>query len=229
MARFYLGYLRFMKGQIHGESEVIELSQEFARNLRVPIKVQSFAPIERPNSRYYSVLLTRSPHGQLATYSPTVHDRYRGRRYSEPVSELPLATSLQEQAIAGVKLNELSGSITLLMDEKSRVIATIPGLTYESLWTLDFTFVSHFENAVRGAHDLPLGNSELIRSDWTLLEYEAPQGLDMTRPYLHLFAHNPNYRIRQLTQERGVISVFGGNLREQIEHAVDYMESVITE
>lgn len=229
MPRFYLGYLRFMKDRVRGEAEVIELAREYSRILRVPIEIEVMTAGVRPKGAYYSVLLTRSPHGQVITYNPTKHDRYRGRRYISPVLEDEISISIQEQALAEVKRLDTNGTFTCFFDLELKLVSIETGLTFESLWTLDFAAISHFENAVRGANDLPLGNSEMFRKDWLVLEYEAPHGLDMTKPYLHLFAHNPNYRIKQLTVNRGVVSTFGKELLQQVQHAVDYLEGVIDE
>jgi 5-(carboxyamino)imidazole ribonucleotide synthase len=218
-----------MKGRVLGEPDIVELAREFSRILRVPIEVHTIVSPLRSDSTYLSILAVRSPQGQVATYTPSQHGRYRGRRYAKPILMESTSVNLQERALFEIKERNIQGSLTLLFDESENFLELIPGITFESLWTLDFSFISHFENAVRAAHDLPLGNSEMVRNDWLLMEYEAPLGLDMTHPYLHLFAHNPNYRIKQLTANSGVVSVFGKSLEEQAEHAVDYLEGFIDE
>jgi hypothetical protein len=87
-----------------------------------------------------------------------------------------------------------------------------------------------FENAVRSANQLPLGRTELLTQDFLVINFDAPRNLDMTAPFLHLFAHEPGYRIVKAASHSGYVALAGeNNLFEKVCHAVDYLEGVINE
>jgi hypothetical protein len=104
------------------------------------------------------------------------------------------------------------------------------GLGEEVLWSVTFSITSVLENALRASHKLPLGSPEQIEINWTIGRFDAPQHLDMQTPYLHLFAHEPRYRIRKLSSHSGYVALSNSsNLEEEVIHAIDYLEGVINE
>lgn len=219
-----------MSPVIRGRPGVIEFCQPAAARLGLEVEIEN---CERPTfskTSYLAVAITRSPHGQVVTYPATFHEHYRGRLSSRLLADQSVGARLQELTIEQIHHLGLMGSSTLIFDESLEVIEIIQGVSDESLWTLDFAYVSQFENEVRAAHDLPLGASNPMISDWFAMAYSAPLNLDMKSPYLHLFAHDPRYKIHQLSTHSGIILTSGGlGVEERIRHAVDYLEGVINE
>jgi hypothetical protein len=110
------------------------------------------------------------------------------------------------------------------------LISIQEGLGEEVLWSVTFSITSVFENALRAAHKLPLGSPEQLEVNWIFARFDAPQHLDMQTPYLHLFAHEPRYRIRKLSSHSGYVALSNSsNLEEEVIHAIDYLEGVINE
>lgn len=68
-------------------------------------------------------------------------------------------------------------------------------------------------------------------ASWMTLEFSAPVDLDMFRTYLHLCARNPGYKFHHYDSHSGVIFLSGEErkIREDLQHAVDYLEGVINE
>ena len=218
-----------MAVRIEVERGLARFIPPIAERLGLPINLEETQPPDRP-AKYICVSLARSPHNQIVSY-PAIVGSLRGRNYNfQLLKSDDRSADLQSQSIALLQKRLGLCSANFIFDESGRFLNEFPGLTRESLWTLEFAYTSHFENALRAAHDLPLGSVDLIKGPWYLLEFQAPSHLDMFKPYLHLFAHDPRYRIMKLSEFTGFVALAGdGDLISSAEHAVDYLEGIIDE
>ena len=219
-----------MSESLQCQPQLASLVRPIAENLgRKPILVD--IEVSFPAPAYSSITAIYSPHKQSVSYQLVDHVLYRERLLTKP-SEL--AQDLQERAQVEVnrRLTELpTGAIyNFRFNTMGEFIEQQAGVTEESLWTLDTTVISTLENAVRALYDLPLGDSAPTLENWRTLIFQVDPKFDMWRPYLHLFAHNPRYKIHKFTSHSGFMSVSGKNdLTESIIHGVDYLEGVISE
>ena len=184
-------------------------------------------------SPYLSIHFARSEHGQRAIWPIVSHSKYRERLLTTPANTL--TGEIREKVISGIQeiLNSLSwqGSGLARFNDSGEFIDVIRGCQRESMWTLDTSITSQFENEVRSSFNLPLGDISMRDASWMTLEFSAPTELDMFRPYLHLCARNPGYKFHHYDSHSGVIFLSGEEreIREDLEHAVDYLEGVINE
>jgi hypothetical protein len=219
-----------MSESLQCQPQLASLVRPIAENLGLkPL----FADIDVtfPAKAYSSITAIYSPHKQSVSYQLVDHILHRERLFTKP-SEL--AQDLQKRAQVEVNRRLLdlpTGAIyNFRFNTMGEFIEQQGGVTEESLWTLDTTVISALENAVRGLYDLPLGDSAAILENWRALTFKVDPKLDMQRPYLHLFAHNPRYKIYKFTSHSGFMSVSGkGNLTDSIIHGVDYLEGEINE
>ncbi len=225
-----MGYLRDMSGLIRGAAGIIEQCDFYAKKLGLQITLESKVASAPPCEEYLSVAAARTLSGQIVTYGAVHHRTHRGRLLTSSTIDDLVSESLQVSAISVLKESVVIGASAIRFTSTGELIDISEGLTRESLWTLYYSYISQFENAVRAAHDLPLGAPEKTSTNFAVMEYSAPQELDMQSPYLHLFAHDPMYIIRQFTSHTGIVGVCGeGDLFTKIIHAVDYLEGVINE
>lgn len=212
------------------QSHLVKLLPPVAENLGLDIEISKVAP--RPlEINFVSISAAISPHRQVVAYRAADHSRYRERLMTSP-SSLPLSRQEELQHLVNSELLKLSPgqSYTFRFTSDGTFIDFESGITEESLWTIDFAKIGILENAIRASHDLPLGESLSVIEDWRTLSFEANPSLDMKRPYLHLFAHNPRYRIHKFSSHSGFMSVSGsGDLTESISHAIDYLEGIVNE
>jgi hypothetical protein len=199
-------------------------------NLGLTIKLEESEKRELLASPYYSIFAAQSPHRQTISYPVARHEVRRGRLLSM-TSDRKEVDSVTLQLVVNQELEKLSpGSYLFRFSENGELINVGEVFSDESLWTLAYSQTSTLENTVRAAHDLPLGSSESLVENWQTIIYQAPAHLDMQKPYLHLFAHNPKYKLFRFTSHHGVIMVSGaGGLYEEITHAGDYLEGVVNE
>ena len=148
-----------MRRVVRGSSGIVNFCSTYATQLGLEIEIESIERISRLANDYLSVALTRTRHGQVATYAPATHKFYRERLCSQPVLDLDISARLQEIAISAIDQREIIGSALVRFTNSMEVIDVNAGLHPETLWTLDFAYISAFENEVRAAYDLPLGNS----------------------------------------------------------------------
>jgi hypothetical protein len=203
-----------------------------AAALRLALEIKVIEGEEKsPRSEHLSIAAVRSSKNQLVTYPIVAHEYYRNRLLTFPAQlDLKFASRLQEVVNEEVMRLELFGESVFYFDLKGALIQTQRGVTSQTLWSEIFAVTRFSENVVRAAWDLPLGIGEMIENEWLLGSFAAPENLDMTHPYLHLFAHQPKYRIQKLTSHRGFVALSNSlNLREEIIHAIDYLEGVINE
>ena len=212
------------------EADVAQLLFESAKNLGLVVEVKEIA-VPLSNGEFFSVTAVRSSTNQLVTYPVTFNKFHRDRLITLPTSEaLTKGKTFQEIVNEQVKTLNLYGANTFIFEKTGELKTIHEGIGKIALWSELFSVTSIFENAVRAAFQLPLGTSELIERDWILGCFSAPQHLDMQSPYLHLFAHQPKYRIRKLSTHSGFVALSNSaNLEMELIHAIDYLEGVISE
>lgn len=190
------------------------------------------------------VQVARSPHGQVATWAPTLIEKNnrngdRGRSSHMAIAPAPnfaeeLLISIQSQAlnIAG----EL-GAIGILSIEFAPSEASWKPINLQlapskfGLWTLYGAVTSQFEQHLRAILDLPLGNTSM-QSRWTVFsELDKGSKEDMYRPYLHLMARNPAMKFWQGGSENFMV-ISGDDLeylKAEAHHADAYFKGEIDE
>ena len=195
--------------------------------------------------RELSIMIARSPHDQVATWVVTETIQREGicTETISPAPNLSDATAFSAQQIAmaiaqhiglvgvmAVELFDVGG--TLLINE----IALRPHNSGH--WSIEGATTSQFEQHIRAVLDLPLGSTALL-AEWTVMgNVLGGEKSDLFRPYLHLFARDPELKVHNYGKEVrpgrkvGHVTVTGSNLeqlRERVQHAVDYMSGVISE
>ena len=220
-----------MTPSLYGEKDLIDYLQWPMKSLGIFLTPRVVDRKSISEENFFSIHYAFSQHKQLSLWGITEHSFYRGRLMSKPRSN---DKSEVDEYIVGQVQSHLStsedfGSGLFRFTTGGELIDHHRGVHRESMWTLDFSYTSQFENELRGVLDLPLGNVSR-EFDWMTLEFSAPDTLDMVHPYLHLSARNPRYKFHHYGPFHGIVTVSGnGNLREDLEHAVDYLEGVITE
>ena len=212
------------------ESELLPILDIAVRRLGLSVVPRSIAQ-RFPEFSYQSIAVSRTTLNQIVTYPVVAHSNYRGRLATTPAKLTELEQKeLQHQAIEAIGKRNLLGSYLIRFNSTGNLLEVLEGVTSEGLWSQEFSATSIFENAVRATFDLPLGNSEMTQLDWALINFSAPPKLDMKQPFLHLFAHDPNYRIQKFSSHTGYVAITGkSDLWAKATHAVDYLEGVIEE
>jgi 5-(carboxyamino)imidazole ribonucleotide synthase len=195
--------------------------------------------------RELSIMIARSPHNQVSTWvvTETVQSDGICTETISPAPALTDATAFSAQQIAmsiaeqigligvmAVELFDVGG--TLLINE----IALRPHNSGH--WTIEGSKTSQFEQHIRAVLDLPLGNTALT-ANWAVMgNVLGGQKSDLFRPYLHLFARDPELKVHNYGKEVrpgrkvGHVTVTGEQLeelRERVHHAVDYISGLISE
>jgi hypothetical protein len=196
--------------------------------LKAKTRIISIAPTP---GEFFSLSTVRSGTDQVVTYPLVLHKYHRNRMLTLPARKSSdFEQNLQEIVNEKVKVLGLFGPNTFAFNGRGELISIQEGLGEEVLWSVTFSITSVFENALRAAHKLPLGSPEQLEVYWIFARFDAPQHLDMQTPYLHLFAHEPRYRIRKLSSHSGYVALSNSsNLEEEVIHAIDYLEGVINE
>jgi hypothetical protein len=177
------------------------------------------------------VVAISSARTQFASYPAIRVSTHRNRTAISPSeSSEELLKNLQILVNERVRIDELNGVATFLFSLDGELIQVRDQIGIESIWSLEYASTSVFENAIRAAKALPLGITDLINQRWLVMNFDAPRELDMTQPFLHLFAHEPGYRINKSSSHLGYVALQGDKeLFEKVSHAVDYLEGVINE
>ena len=183
--------------------------------------------------QYFSLHTARSATGQTSLTSITHHRRYRQRLVSAPATflESTFAQSIMQKAQEQLAIQDWFGSATIRFNHNGEFFDLTRGVQRESIWTIDYSVTSAFENEVRAVHDLPLGDVSARTNNWMTIEFDAPRDLDMIHPYKHLMARNLRFKFHHYDSHIGVISLSDESvdLWEDLTHAVDYLEGVINE
>lgn len=196
-------------------------------------------------SRELAIMVARSPHGQAATWAPTLTVQNDGicTMTVTPVPDisddlavrastiaLAIAEGVNLVGVMAVELFEVDGE--LIVNE----LAMRPHNSGH--WTIDGSVTSQFEQHLRAVLDLPLGDTALT-GEWAVMgNVLGGEKSDMYRPYLHLMARTPALKFHHYRKEVrpgrkiGHVTLIGDNLsflQDEISHAVDYLSGAIDE
>jgi phosphoribosylaminoimidazole carboxylase (NCAIR synthetase) len=218
---------------VYSSPEIKEYFRPILRELAIDLTIEE-SEIKKINlDHYYSIQVSRSMQGQVALWPTIKHSRRGNRLLSEPTrnsSQSRLEESFQIKALSFIDNEKIFGSGLLVFSDNEEVPLFCKGTQPESFWTLDFSETNQWENSVRAALNFPLGLTTYTHLNWLTSEFEIPHDLDIHQPFLHLYARNSLYKIRFLRGNYGIVSVSGrGDLREEVNHAVDYLEGTIEE
>lgn len=184
-----------------------------------------------PNDEHLAVVAINSAQTQLATYPAISVAKLRNRVVVKPAQATDeLLKNIQIAVNERAKSSNQSGVATYRFTLNGKLIEVSDVISIDSIWSLEYAQTSVFENAVRSANQLPLGKTELLNQNFLVMNFDVSQNLDMTAPFLHLFAHEPGYRIVKSSSHSGYVALSGETkLFEKVSHAVDYLEGVINE
>lgn len=184
-----------------------------------------------------SVAVARSPHGQASSWAPTLMS---GTTTITPVPNLKteIHEKLQASAFEIAERINLVGVISVkyqLIKDNFRIFDLDIGIVQNCMWTLNGSVTNIFEQYLRSALDLPLGDTSLISENIVSGQISNGSKKDMYRPYLHLMARSPKLKFFQYRNDpeldiNGHISISGENLEvliEEIQHAQDYFSGSI--
>ena len=192
-----------------------------------------------------AVMVARSPHGQAATWPPTLTMQRDGIciQTITPAPDLSDTLKISAQEIA-LKIADLIGlvgvmAIELFVVGDRLVINELAARPHNSgHWSIEGSVTSQFEQHLRAILDLPLGDTSM-RADFAVMgNVLGGAKTNMYRPYLHLFARTPYLKVHQYRKEVkagrkvGHVTAIGNNLatlQSEVSHAVDYMNGVVDE
>lgn len=221
--------------------EDVESLNSFHASVNAPILLE-----EKLNFDYeISVMVARSPHGQAATWTPTLTVQSDGICTSTitPAPDLPPDLSVQAQEIALVIAQgiDLVGvmAVEIFVVGKHLIINELALRPHNSgHWSIEGSVTSQFEQHLRAILDLPLGSTTMVAPYAVMGNVLGGDKSDLYRPYLHLMARNPALKFHQYGKEVrpgrkiGHVTAIGANLIElckEISHAVDYISGAIDE
>jgi len=192
-----------------------------------------------------AVMVARSPHGQAATWPPTLTVQRDGIciQTITPAPDISDTLKISAQEIA-LKIADLIGlvgvmAIELFVVGDRLVINELAARPHNSgHWSIEGSVTSQFEQHLRAILDLPLGDTSM-RADFAVMgNVLGGAKTNMYRPYLHLFARTPYLKVHQYRKEVkagrkvGHVTAIGNNLatlQSEVSHAVDYMNGVVDE
>ncbi|NDA79625.1 MAG: 5-(carboxyamino)imidazole ribonucleotide synthase [Actinobacteria bacterium] len=196
-------------------------------------------------SRELSIMIARSPHNQVSTWAVTETVQRDGICVQTispaPNLEESLAFRAQEIALAIAEHIQLVGvmAVELFEVDGELLINEIALRPHNSgHWTIEGANTSQFEQHLRAVLDLPLGSTTL-NARWAVMgNVLGTQKSDLYRPYLHVFARDPEIKVHNYAKEVrpgrkvGHVCAIGDDLdalRTRVSHAVDYISGVISE
>jgi 5-(carboxyamino)imidazole ribonucleotide synthase len=186
-----------------------------------------------------AVIVARSPHGQAATWAPTLIVKRDGI-FIETVTPVPEFSEAQSSEAQNLALQiaeeiKLVGVMTVEMFVKgNQILINQISLSPNDFgnWTIEGSVTSQFEQHLRAILDLPLGDTS-ITSKWVVLgNIYGSDKSDMFRPYLHLLARTPALKFHYYGidsapgRKIGHITLMGDeptHLRNEVDHALAYL------
>jgi 5-(carboxyamino)imidazole ribonucleotide synthase len=195
-----------------------------------------------------AVMVARSPHGQAATWSPTLTVQRDGicTQTVTPVPELSsdLAVEVAQTALKIAQGIDLVGvmAVEIFVVGERLIINELALRPHNSgHWTIEGAVTSQFEQHLRAVLNLPLGDTSLTAPFAVMgnvIGIHTEKSSDLYRPYLHLMARTPSLKIHQYMKELrpgrkvGHVTLLGADLlhlRSEVSHAVDYLSGAIDE
>ncbi|HEY4898942.1 MAG TPA: 5-(carboxyamino)imidazole ribonucleotide synthase [Candidatus Nanopelagicaceae bacterium] len=195
-----------------------------------------------------AIMVARSPHGQAATWAPTLTLQRDGicTETITPIPELSKALASQTVQIAlkiaqGIDLVGVM-AVEIFVVGDHLIINELALRPHNSgHWSIEGAVTSQFEQHLRAILDLPLGDTALVAPFavmGNIIGIETDKDPDLYRPYLHLMARTPALKIHQYMKELrpgrkvGHVTLLGSDLlhlRSEVSHAVDYLSGAIDE
>ena len=195
-----------------------------------------------------AVMVARSPHGQAATWAPTLTVQRDGicTQTITPVPDLSeaLATEVTQIALKIAQGIDLVGvmAVEIFVVGDHLIINELALRPHNSgHWSIEGSVTSQFEQHLRAVLDLPIGDTSLVAEYAVMgnvIGIETDKSKDLYRPYLHLMARIPGLKVHQYMKELrpgrkvGHVTLLGSNLlhlRSEVSHAVDYLSGAIDE
>ena len=192
-----------------------------------------------------AVMVARSPHGQATSWSATETIQKDGicTLTISPAQEISEELSTRAQKLALDIAHELGVvgvmAVEMFVKGEQLFINEVAMRPHNSgHWTIDGSRTSQFEQHLRAVLDLPLGDPAMTHEFAVMGNILGGEKTDMYRPYLHLMARNPDLKFHQYMKEVrpgrkiGHVTAAGSNLlqlRDDVQHARDYMSGVIDE
>jgi 5-(carboxyamino)imidazole ribonucleotide synthase len=192
-----------------------------------------------------SVMVARSPHNQAASWPATLTVQTDGicTMTVTPTPDISpeLEASVQSAALkiaAGINLVGVMAVEIFVVGNKFYINELALRPHNSGHWTIEGSKTSQFEQHLRAVLDLPLGSTALTNKYAVMGNILGGEKEDMYRPYLHLMARTPELHFHQYRKEVrpgrkiGHVTLCGENLLElknEVQHAIDYMSGVIDE
>ena len=195
-----------------------------------------------------AIMVARSPHGQGATWAPTLTVQRDGIcvQTVTPIPELSnaLAAQIVQMALEIAQGIDLVGvmAVEIFVIGDRLFINELALRPHNSgHWSIEGAITSQFEQHLRAVLDLPLGDTSLIAPYAVMgnvIGIQTDKSTNLFRPYLHLMARIPALKIHQYMKELrpgrkvGHVTLLGGDLlhlRSEVSHAVDYLSGAIDE
>jgi 5-(carboxyamino)imidazole ribonucleotide synthase len=192
-----------------------------------------------------AVMVARSPHGQAATWSPTLTIQENGicTTTVTPVPDISeglanLATEIALKIAQGISLVGVM-AVEFFAQGDRLIINELALRPHNSgHWTIEGSSTSQFEQHIRAVLDLPLGDTRLT-APWAVMgNILGGEKSDMYRPYLHLMARTPGLKFHHYRKEVrpgrkiGHVTLLGSDLvelRHEVQHALDYLSGAVDE
>ena len=195
-----------------------------------------------------AIMVARSPHGQAATWAPTLTVQRDGI-CTQTVTPIPdLSEELAQQTVQ-IALRIAQGidlvgvmAVEIFVVGDHLIINELALRPHNSgHWSIEGSVTSQFEQHLRAVLDLPLGDTSLVAPYAVMgnvIGIETKKDSNLYRPYLHLMARTPALKIHQYMKELrpgrkvGHVTLLGDDLlhlRSEVSHAVDYLSGAIDE
>ncbi len=195
-----------------------------------------------------AIMVARSPHGQAATWAPTLTVQRDGicTQTVTPVPDFSKALAAKTAQIAlliaqGIDLVGVM-AVEIFVVGDHLIINELALRPHNSgHWSIEGAVTSQFEQHLRAVLDLPLGDTSLVARYAVMgnvIGVETDKSSDLYRPYLHLMARIPALKVHQYMKELrlgrkvGHVTLLGSDLlhlRSEVSHAVDYLSGAIDE
>jgi phosphoribosylaminoimidazole carboxylase (NCAIR synthetase) len=192
-----------------------------------------------------TVMVARSPHGQVATWAPTQTIQEDGicMLTITPAPQLSAAMSERAQKLAmdlAAEVGVIGVMAVAIFVQKEMLMLNhfVIGPHVAGNWTVEGARTSQYEQHLRAVLDLPLGDPSMTASTAVMGNVVAGNKSDMYRPYLHLMARTPALKFHQYKVdvrpgvEVGHVTLLGKNRAElvaEVQHALAYMSGEIDE
>ena len=195
-----------------------------------------------------AVMVARSPHGQAATWAPTLTVQRDGI-CTQTITPVPDFSDRLSTEVAHIALKIAQGidlvgvmAVEIFVVGDHLIINELALRPHNSgHWSIEGSVTSQFEQHLRAVLDLPLGDTSLVAPYAVMgnvIGIETDKSKDLYRPYLHLMARIPGLKVHQYMKELrpgrkvGHVTLLGENLlhlRSEVGHAVDYLSGAIDE